>query len=385
MTTEAKVDARPRVLCVDDEASVLAGLVRILRRHFALTTEGDGQAGLATLDARGPFEVVVSDLQMPRMDGITFLTKAQERAPDTVRILLTGNADLQTAVAAINNGQIFRFLCKPTSPDELVATLQAATAQHRLIVAERELLDQTLRGSVQTLLETLALASPRAFARASRIRQIVAEQTQVLGVNDWTIEVAAALSQLGAVTLPLDLATKLDLGEFLTEDEQATVSRLPRVTEQLLAHIPRLEPVCEIIREQTSDMSPVTPLGARMLRVAADFDALEAQGLDRKAAVAILRERTGVYDWGLLDVIENGEGQTEAITVEEVRPEDLRVGMVLVKDLTDCDGVLLVGRGHAVNESMQELIRNHVRRARIVGTVAVSVRRAIADAVGAAT
>ncbi|MCU1427359.1 MAG: response regulator receiver [Actinomycetia bacterium] len=378
MTTT--VDERPRVLCVDDDAVVLGVLVGCLRRDFAVTTEGDGQAGLASLDARGPFEVVVSDLRMPRMDGNTFLTKAKEHAPDTVRILMTGNGDLEAAVAAINNGRIFRFLRKPTSPGELVETLRAAAEQHRLIVAERELLDETLRGSVQTLLETLALASPRAFARATRIRNIVTEQAQTLGVNEWSIEVAAALSQLGAVTLPLDLATKLDLGQPLTDDERDIVARLPRITEQLLEHIPRLAPVREIIREQTSDMSRAIPLGARMLRVATDFDELEAQGLDRNHAISVLRDRKTVYDLGLLDAMEHGERRTKALRVQEVRAEDLRVGMLLVRDLTDCDGLLLVGRGHEVNEGMLELIRHHVRRGRVVAPVFVTVRH---NAVGA--
>lgn len=103
-------NARPRVLCVDDEPRVLAALARTLHRHFALTTAASGAGGLELLRREGPFAVVVSDLRMPGMDGVAFLARVREAAPDTVRVLLTGQADLAAAVAAVNEGNIFRFL-----------------------------------------------------------------------------------------------------------------------------------------------------------------------------------------------------------------------------------------------------------------------------------
>jgi len=140
-----------RVLCVDDEPNVLEGLRRQLCRHFTVATAGGGVAGLEVIERDGPFAVVVSDMRMPGMDGAAFLNRVRERVPDTVRVLLTGRADLDAAVAAVNKGNIFRFLMKPCPSEVLIATLEASAAQYRLVTAERALLEQVLQGSIKAL------------------------------------------------------------------------------------------------------------------------------------------------------------------------------------------------------------------------------------------
>lgn len=121
----------PRVLCVDDEPKVLDGLVRALRGTFDVHTAVGGALGLAAIEREGPFAVVMSDMRMPGMDGATFLRFCRERAPDAVRVLLTGQADLPSAVAAVNEGQIFRFLTKPCDRGTLVAALGEAVDRYR--------------------------------------------------------------------------------------------------------------------------------------------------------------------------------------------------------------------------------------------------------------
>src|SRR5690606_12970241 len=146
--------------------------------------------------------IVTSDLRMPQVDGISFLAKVAERSPDSVRILLTGYADLDAAVASVNRGRVFRFLTKPCQKEDLVAAIEAGLAQYRLARAERELLDRTLRGAVRALTDVLALASPLAFARAQRAQQTVAALCRQLQVEfTWPIEIAALLSQIGSITL----------------------------------------------------------------------------------------------------------------------------------------------------------------------------------------
>jgi DNA-binding NtrC family response regulator len=129
----------PKILLVDDEQRVLEGLSMHLRRNFTVQTATSGAAGLERLTADGAIAVVVSDMRMPNMDGATFLARAREIAPTTVRMMLTGQADIDSAIAAINGGQIFRFLTKPTSPANFLAAVTAALTQHRLIVSEKVL------------------------------------------------------------------------------------------------------------------------------------------------------------------------------------------------------------------------------------------------------
>ena len=128
-----------KVLLVDDELRVLQGMQRHLRKHFDIDTALSGQEGLAKIRDNVPYAVVVADMQMPLMDGIEFLAEVKQISPETVRLMLTGNADQRTAVEAINRGSIFRFLSKPCSPEDLKDAIASGVEQHRYITAEKAL------------------------------------------------------------------------------------------------------------------------------------------------------------------------------------------------------------------------------------------------------
>ncbi|MCG8555524.1 MAG: response regulator [Proteobacteria bacterium] len=364
---------KPRVLCVDDEPNVLDGLRRQLRRGFALTTAIGAPEGLAIMEREQPFSVVVSDLRMPRMDGIEFLRRVRTLQPDTVRILLTGNADLKAAIGAVNQGAIFRFLSKPCPSDLLTQAVKAACEQYRLVTAERVLLEQTLRGSVDALTEVLSLASPEAFGRASRLKQWATTLCKHLSLGDtWFIEVAAMLSQIGSVVLPPDTASKLYHGAELSDAEEAMVKRMPAVAERLLGSIPRLEPVGEILAAQHARFDGAggggprgesIPLGARLLKVVSDMDTLEARGLDVATAFQMLDGREGHYDpklLALLKELRGHKGQRPAI--QELPLSQVRPDMIFVEDVRAKTGVLLVARGQRATPELLERLYNFVPR-----------------------
>jgi len=263
-------DPRPKILCVDDEQNVLDGLSRTLRTLFVVETAIGGRSGLEVLSSKGPFVIVTSDLRMPLMDGIEFLSRARELAPDTVRVLLTGQGDLEAAVSAVNDGNIFRFLTKPCPTGLLVRSLMAGAEQYRLLTAEKVLLEQTLRGSIKTLTDILALSNPAAFGRAIRVQHIVSDVMAYFKIGEtWPVEVAAMLSQIGYVTLPQGTQEKIYSGEPLTGPEKEMVERVPNVVEQLLANIPRLDSVREILRlysrNFTDSKTPAGPVAQRNL------------------------------------------------------------------------------------------------------------------------
>ena len=135
----------PKVLFVDDDPKVLAGIRRQLRKKVPIETVESGRAGLEAMHASGPFSVVVTDYCMPEMNGIEFLTRVRQVAPETVRVLLTGSADLNAAIQAVNQGNIFRFLTKPCSPEELTAALNAGIAEYRRTRKERKFNQRTRR------------------------------------------------------------------------------------------------------------------------------------------------------------------------------------------------------------------------------------------------
>lgn len=117
---------------MDDEPQLLDGVVINLKRKFDTRTALSGEKGLRLLESDGPFEVVVSDMRMPEMDGVAFLKEVRRRAPDSIRILLTGYSDTESAIAAVNEGGIFRYLKKPCPPAMLKATIDEAVAEYRL-------------------------------------------------------------------------------------------------------------------------------------------------------------------------------------------------------------------------------------------------------------
>ncbi len=162
-----------KILLVDDDHNILDGYRRSLSRDFLIETALGGEQALQLVAEKGPYAVVVSDMRMPGIDGIQLLSEIKTLSPDTVRVMLTGNADMTTAIDAINEGSIFRFLNKPCSKETMGKTLTAAVMQYRLVVAEKQLLEQTLSGTIQVLTEVLSLVNPAAFSRAERARRYI--------------------------------------------------------------------------------------------------------------------------------------------------------------------------------------------------------------------
>lgn len=353
-----------KVLCVDDEPAVLEGLRLQLRRSCDVVTAPGAMAALDILGKDSSIAVILSDMRMPGMNGAAFLSYSRKLVPDATRMLLTGQADIDSAIAAINEGQIFRFLSKPCSADVLLSSVDAAIVQHRLVTAERVLLEQTLHGSVNALAEVLALSKPELFGRANRIKKHVSAMVTALKLpNRWEIEVAAMLSPLGSIILPDHTAAKIRAGADLTEQENAMSARVPHVTEQLLAKIPRLEGVREILSEHTRPYKHNTSMsiGARLLRIALDFDILESRGATPNFALDTMRGRTD-YDMNLLATFQELFGSVEQRpVVKELPASAIRIGMVLASDVHLQTGVVLVSRGFEVTESFLERLSNFPR------------------------
>lgn len=157
--------------------------------------------------------------------------------------MLTGNAETETAIEAINEGNIFRFLIKPCAKEMMAKTITAALMQYRLITAEKQLLEQTLSGCLQVLSEVLSLVNPAAFSRAERARRYIHHVVTAMKLgNPWQYEVAAILSQLGCVTLAPETIESVYRGDTLSPADQTQYDAHPKVAFELLSKIPRLEP-----------------------------------------------------------------------------------------------------------------------------------------------
>jgi len=362
---------KTKILLVDDEPQVLEGLKRVLRGSFEIYTATSGAAGLDILSREPDIAVVMSDMRMPVMDGNAFFAKARALAPDAIRVLLTGQADMDDAVNAVNEGRIFRFLRKPSSADLVRGALAAAAEQHRLVVAERELLEETLHGAVKALCDTLALANPAVFGMAMRVKRVASRLAQKIGGTElWEIEVAAMLCQLGAMTIHPTIFERRALGAELLPSERGMLDQIPLVTDQLLAPIPRLEHVRDIVRLSRAGFDPTkveanareitgyeVPLAARILRVALDFEELEAAGVPADKAVDRMRGRGDLYDPIILEALRELYFGEE-FTAVELPIARLLDGMIIAADVTTTNGTLLVARGHEVTAGLIRRLEN---------------------------
>jgi len=364
---------REKILFVDDDPNILASFKRTLRKLYDVDTAVGPEEGLEAVSRYRHYALVISDLRMPGMDGIQFLAKVRSMAPESIRMILTGNADLQAAIDAVNQGNIFRFLTKPCPPETLQLAIEAGLQQYRLIRAEKELLEKTLRGAIRILTDVLSLVNPEAFGRASRIRRYVRDIGERLGYpKAWQLETAAMLSQIGCIVLPEESLKKIYHGIDLTAEESQLFRMYPSVGADLIAKIPRMEEISEIIAYQEKHfdgtgipkderMGDAIPLGSRILKVVLDFDALETRGLPRAAAMNQLRKRNGWYDPQVLSALEDVLGDEARFTVKELGLNELKLNMIVGEDVVSFKGVLLIAKGQEITPALVERLKNFAK------------------------
>ena len=349
--------SKPTVFCVDDEPFILEGLELSLRKHFTVRTAPSGQSAIQLLEADANPAVIISDMRMPGMDGAAFLNVAQRICPDAVRILLTGHADIEAAIRAVNDGSIFHYLTKPCPIETLKPILDDAIALYERKVEERIVLEETFWSSVEMLMDVLSLVDPESYGRTDQIQKIVQQTVEQLKLpHAWEFETAAALSQLGCATLPADLIKRFEAGATLTEEERRTFWKHPQAGKKMLSRIPRLESVSQMVARQFEDAGEVNasiPLieeervtvGSRLLRAALDLYRITRSGATRGQAVESMREHPNRYDSRILDAFDHVSVKLPDIVVRVMPVGDLKAGMMLDDDVTTTDGLLIASEG----------------------------------------
>jgi len=357
------------VLFVDDEPHLLEGIARSLHSHFAVSTASSAAEGLRVLKASGPFAVVVSDMRMPEMNGAQFLGKVRELAPDSVRIILSGQADLQQTIAAVNEGNIFRFLSKPCDTQSLKVAVATAVEQYDLIMAEKVLLGQTLTGAVNVLMEILGIVAPSAYSRARRLQRYVIALAAALNLGEnWQWPLAALLSQIGCISLPKELTAKFEAGQSLSVEERQLFESHPQMAAKMLESIPRLESVAAIVASQNTALSEAElfadlrglqtrPAGRVLLRAAVEFDRQSIGGRSATAALEAMKASKVKLPPALFDALRNLPMTGHEHVMRSVRLIDLAPGMLLDEPLNTRKGFCLVPAGHEVTTALLARLR----------------------------
>ncbi len=371
------------VLFVDDDENILSAFLRQFRRRYHIHVAHSAEQALEKLQTTGPYAVVVSDLRMPGMDGIEFLARVRKRSPETVRIMLTGYADLDASMAAVNDGHVFRFLTKPIAPDQLIKALDAALAQHRLITTKNTFMEETLGACLKLLSDVLALVSPVAFSNTARVKRYVRHIATTLDLpKPWRYILAADLSQIGCISVPPAVLEKRARGETLTPDERALLAPHPRVAAKLIAQIPRLENIAQMVANQDTpfhqlhdtseprERDPVA-LGAQLLHIAFDYDDLRQSGLTHRQAIEKLEADPREHDPILVQALASLETETRPTAPQDLPIEDLRVGMILADDVRGTDDLLVAAKGQELTVPVLERLRRLARVGWLAGPIKV--------------
>lgn len=355
----------PKVLCVAQDVALLGDLALTLRRSFLVERTSSAEEAIDVLSFDGDIRVVVADTRVAGGSGLELLSKAREMAPEVIRVLLVEAAEWTAIAGGLDSGSRIRLLVKPCPPNTLVETVREGLDFLDLRTARQRILEETLRGSVETLMDALSLANPDAFGTARRVQENAVALATKLGLPDrWQIELAALLFNLGAVTLSRELLSKANSGKHLNDTERAELARAPDVSVQLLRHIPGLEDVCAIIESlgaeayaKRGDRKP-TGIQAAVLRAATDFETLRSLGYADDLAIEVMRGTHARYHVSVLEALSQTLGEpAEDREMREMPIRLVRPGMVFADDVKTKNGAMFVTKGFVVTRSFAQRVR----------------------------
>lgn len=412
------------ILFVDDEANILSSLKRLFRPSgYRIFTAEGGAQGLEIL-ARESVDLVVSDMRMPEMNGAQFLEKVREQWPETVRILLTGYAEIGATIDAINKGQIYRYVSKPWEDNDIMLTVRQALQQKMLerekirlealthkqneelkelnthleekVQARTQALTETMQSldtaydklkksfitSVRVFSNLIEMRNPSKSGHSRRVADLARTLAQKMGLTATEVQdvfIAGLLLDVGKIGLPDRLLDKSF--NTLSFEERAEVVKYPVKGEMALMALEQLQGAARLIRshrenfdgsgypERLSGLS--IPLGARILAVAEDYDtALMGTSFVKpmrptQAQLMIQDGKGKRYDPGVLEVFLDEMCKASMATDNSseliLRSGQVTPGMVLSRDLVTGNGDILLAKEHVLDERIIEQIRGFER------------------------
>lgn len=249
-----------RILFVDDEAHILSSFKRELGKQYNIETANSGAEALVRISTDGPYAVVISDQKMPEMDGIELLSRIQETSPDTARIMLTGYADLNTAIEAVNQGHIFRFLTKPCPPDTLALAIESGIEQHNLILMKRELhalqkLKTAMEGIILGFVTVVEARDPYTAGHQKRVAKLAVAIGEAMGLEEdriTAIRLSALVHDIGKIYVPADFLNKPGK---LSDVEFSILWKHPQVGRDILKSVDFVWPISEIVWQHHERMN----------------------------------------------------------------------------------------------------------------------------------
>ena len=373
---------RNRILLVDDEVNILNSYRRNLRNKFQFDVAPSGAEALK-LVAKNNYAVIITDMQMPLMDGIELLKRIKVKSPNSVRMMLTGNADQKTAIDALNIGDIFRFINKPCEHENLCTLIEAGIEQYNLIIAEKILLSKTLKGTINVLAEVLTIVNPKIFAHTIQIKKYMVDLAKALNMPiSWSFEPMIQLSQLGCVMIP-DSGLNQGNDNFSLE-QRKMIERHPCLAADLIRKIPRMNKIAHDILYQEKCFNGEgiphddikgedIPYGARMLKVVLDFLRFKNDGATVNQASMQLSEQCQFYDPKILTAFKESIGANSEPYERLVTLSELTFDMTVQEDICTETGLLVVSKGQEISEPLCRIISHCIENGALKSNLTITV------------
>lgn len=348
-----------KILFVDDDKALLNTMERNLAFEFEVVTADGCEAALAEVEKQGPFSVAVVDMQMPQVNGIQTIEKLRERMPEAVFMMLTGNQDVGTAVQAINDGHVFRFITKPCEVNEIKRALTAAQEQHNLVIAEKELLYGTFMGSINLMTDIIEMDGNRQIdtrRMAATIASLYASLDLQLG---WEEKIASRICLVGIAMLEPQEVIEFESLDPESDEHKNLVNRVFNLSSKMIAKIPRLGWISEVFLytpkiESYNLKTQRREVVAVCLKVAFYWNYLTLRGLSVEEATSTLRTIMPNMNTAVLEGIGCLDDNRDAHALIKVGVQNLIEGMVPNVDIDSPTGERVISRGRRMSATIIE-------------------------------
>lgn len=350
-----------KILFVDDDPVLLGILSGTASQQFGTefeiqTAEG-GQAAIEVTDSEGPFSVVVVDMQMPGMNGIETIGHLRTKMPHAVFMMLTANRDLETAIHAVNDGKVFKFLSKPCEPSELASSIKAAQSEHNSLVSAKDLLSGTISGTLDLMTDLIEMPDGRHIDTA-RMLNATSDLASRMAINlGWEERIAARVFLVGIAMLSPQEAERFDCLDPTSDEHKELFGKICRVSAGLLKKIPRFDWIVDLLRlvpkaERYRELGSREELSALVLRVVFYWNFLTMKGMCVETASATIRKIMPELPDKLIGAVECLHDNRDALCVKTVAMTELKPGMIPYHSVTNDQGCKVISGGRRLTQAM---------------------------------